>query len=381
MTAYNNVTLQNLYIQKETAAAVKKKLVTNDESTKIREAHPVDLYTPNLFVKIGLGFLTGLIALCASGLFLLIFQVGDSIRVFLFFMAIVSYVVLEIMTGEKKHYNSGVDNVLMIICATLMVTAISFNDYGSNKDLLMSFTLLVLSTYFALRFADSFAACVAVVSLLSFIFLAYVHNEATMYTVHYLLIIISAIAYYFSNKFLKNNSLIIYREALFYITVAALLSFYFSGNFYVVNSLAKNIYVLQSHTSSLGTWFLWLWTMIVPIVYLAIGIKRQNILLLRLGAILVAASILTFRYYHSIMSPEAAMIIGGSLLLVISYTLMQLLALPKHGFVFDKYNQDEENNNFEALIPVLLPGAQKPAAEGTELGGGSFGGAGAGGNY
>jgi hypothetical protein len=287
------------------------------------------------------------------------------------------------MTGIKKHYNSGVDNVLMFACAIFIISGIGFNNLGSNGEILISLVMLLITAWYTVRFADSLAASFAALSLLGFVFSVYISLGAfAMATFPYLLMAVSAALYFYFNNLSKDNTLIIYKNAFANISVVALFAFYFSGIVNVVAELTKSADLSQAGSVFSAWWFFWTWTMVLPWVYVAGGIIKKSMLLIRVGAILMAFSIITFQETFNIISAEALMTIAGGCLLVISYLLMRYLRSPKHGFVFDNYSRiEDENNNFEALIPGLVQGSQHAPAEQTKFGGGSFGGAGGGGDY
>ena len=63
MIAYNHTTLDNLLLNEEATFALNHNLISKEEADAIEKAHPVDLYTPNLFIRIGLFLLTAVILL------------------------------------------------------------------------------------------------------------------------------------------------------------------------------------------------------------------------------------------------------------------------------------------------------------------------------
>jgi uncharacterized membrane protein len=104
---------------------------------------------------------------------------------------------------------------------------------------------------------------------------------------------------------------------------------------------------------------------------------------LRIGLILIAAMILTIRYYYSIIPLEVAMTIFGSILLLLSYALIKFLKQPKFGFTYAELNKENnfERLQIESLVIAETLGHQTTPTETTKFGGGSFGGGGAGGEF
>ena len=382
MTVYNKATLHNLYIYHEVEEACNKHYLSTEIAEVIKKAHPVDLYIPNLFVKIGLAVLTSFICLCVVALLALLLNINGTPAVFLIFTGACCYAMLEVMTGKKKHYNSGADNALMVATVILIVTGIMFDYNGVRFELLVSLVTFFICLWLAIRFTDSLAAIASIIAFMSFAFYAYVSmGPIALSTFPFLLIIISGLLYYFSHKRVVSSPKLIYAKVWNATSVIALLAMYFWGNFYIVNSLTEEI--LHSNTKPLSpSWFFWVWTFALPVLYLIKGIKDKDLLLMRAGTLLIGMSILTWRYYYSILTVEAAMLTAGMILMGIGYLFMHYLRSPRYGFVFDN-NTVKENKfgNLEAFAIGQMHRTNNAEVPETQFGGGSFGGAGAGTKY
>src|SRR4030095_5675303 len=113
MTAYNKADLYNKYVQEQASLAFRERCVGNDSYQKILEAHPQKLYTPNYFIRIGLGLLTvvaTVFSLLLLGLLVGVSETGGFIGLLIFF-ALLCYGFLELMVQQKNYYNAGIDNV------------------------------------------------------------------------------------------------------------------------------------------------------------------------------------------------------------------------------------------------------------------------------
>src|SRR6185436_9217035 len=71
MIAYNHTSLDNLLVYEEASAASDQQLISKEELDAIAKAYPVNLYSPNLFIRIGFFLLTTLIVLMSYGFILL----------------------------------------------------------------------------------------------------------------------------------------------------------------------------------------------------------------------------------------------------------------------------------------------------------------------
>ena len=101
MTAYNVAKLTNLYIHHQIEEAVEENYLNKQDAETIKQQKPVDVYMPNFFVKIGLGFLTLLIIMATAGLMILFLNINVSSIFFQLFFGILCYVALEIITSKK----------------------------------------------------------------------------------------------------------------------------------------------------------------------------------------------------------------------------------------------------------------------------------------
>ena len=72
MIVYNDNSLDRLMINEEAGIALRKQLISKNEYDTIAAAHAVELYRPNIFIRIGLFLVTVVIVLMSFGLLLLV---------------------------------------------------------------------------------------------------------------------------------------------------------------------------------------------------------------------------------------------------------------------------------------------------------------------
>ena len=278
MTIYNKTTLHNIFIKKQAVQAFAESYIDEETLGKINAEHPSDLYTPNVFVSVGLGLLTSLVILAVTGIFFLLFNSVQSPLLFL--MAIACYVALEMVTGSKKHFSSGVDKVLMVSAAIFLISGLNVLFHSSNHDIWLSFVFFLICAWFAIRFVDVIAGCVATISLLVFVFNAYSSlGQFTIFSFPFLLMIGSALIYFVAKKQSDCRDYFIYYPLFSAIKKVALFAFFLSGNYYVVQSIIQQNYLLNAQSVlSVASWFFWGWTFAIPIIYLVAGMKRKDII-------------------------------------------------------------------------------------------------------
>ena len=386
MLAYNKTTLENLAIHEAAEEAADVNLISAQKENEIKIHYPIDLYSPNIFVRIGLGLLTIFIVLSSAGLIGLMTNF-ESPTFILFLFAAGSFAMLTYMTATKKHFNSGVDHILMAATIIFLTAAfLQMLPLHINDNILASAVICIISLCFFLRFADSIMAIVsfgAVVVLMLNISLYF--GAASGMLLSFAVMAFTAILYFVLQNNKSNRLTIYYSKPILVLQLLALATFYIAGNIYVVTEFLKE-FLPGAGSTSLPLWFryfLWAFTALVPIVYIITGIKYREVMLCRIGIASVAISILTYRYYYSILPAEAAMILAGSIVCTCSYLLTKYLKQPKGGFIFkDIQRRKKDTANLVGVIIAETFGQRETSLQQeTTFGGGSFGGAGAGDRY
>lgn len=379
MIAYNQQQLDNREITEEAEKAFKKQYITAEELGQIKAAHPVVLYTPNMYLRIGLFILTLIISSFSFGFLCLIMLGGGSEKMFgglSIFFSIAAYVVLEMLVREKKHYKSGADTALMWISGSMMITGVLMTVSGSN-EFLIGFLICLFATWFLIRFAD---LGMAWVSQLAFLFCIAWLFQGLKLLLPFLLIGISFGMYYLLRQLLKEEKFRHYRTCFQGMQVLALLTLYIGGNYFMVQNTNEEMF--GDSNVPLG-WIFWILTVAIPLLYLYLGLRNKDKIFLRTGLVLVAAIVFTIRYYHSVAPLEVAMTIGGLIMIGLAYGAIRYLKEPKHGFTAE---EEEEKGTFEALqleslvIAQTMKSGPQPE-EGFKFGGGTASGGGASGDY
>ena len=386
MIAYNTEWLNNLFIRQQAMKAFQQDRLLKEEWENISNKYPLYFYSPNFFIRIGLFTLTTIILLFSFGLLSLLFldSIDHAVGGLAIFFGIFSYGALEYMVQVKKHFQSGVDDALLWSSAGCIFGGISYlANAGGLANCLLIF---MISFYCCLRFADRLMSVVAYISLAGIFFFVIIRaGPAVKPFVPFVLMAISAGIYWLAKKLDRSAINQLYLDCLQVVSVAALLGFYFAGNYYVVRELSISLFNLTlapSESIPFG-WFFWLFTMLVPCVYIGRGIRKKDMVLLRVGLLLTAVIILTIRYYHFIAPVEVMLTVGGIVLVAVSYTLTRYLKTPKYGFTSLETASagEREKRAIESLLLAQTFAGSQPATDGSSFGGGNFGGGGASGEF
>ncbi|HEY8916338.1 MAG TPA: hypothetical protein VIM87_07865 [Chitinophaga sp.] len=390
MLAYNSTTLDNLEIKEEAEKALRKNCIEVATYKAIEAAHPVNFYTPNPVIKIGLFILTVVIVCFSLGLLSLMMldflRNEDGFAGLCIFAGLVCYGALEMFIRERKLFRAGVDDALLwgavlLICSSMAIV-------GHISATTICFVVCFVTLLATLRFADMMMAGIAYLAFVGFIFsIAIELGPVVKIIMPFLIMAVSITAYIAVKKISAYHFSRHYKHCLTVLSVLSLLTLYLAGNYFVVRELSNRMFdlQLQEGQSIPGAWFFWIYTAVVPVVYLWLGIRKKDAVLLRTGMILLAAIVFTVRYYHSVLPLETAMVIGGLVLTVGAWALIRYLKEPKHGFTYKEPEDPSlaDKLKLESLIiaQTYVPGAQPATGNDIQFGGGSGGGGGASGDY
>ncbi len=242
MIAHSCESLDNRNIQQQAAEALAKSVITQAEYQHITEVYPFKLYTPNVFIRIGLFLLTVLAVACGLGLCLLIgMGEGDhGIGILLIIWGIATYGALEFVIHSRGVYQAGVDDALLWLAGGLLFGGI--NMLSNNLSISLESTIiLVLAAWGLVRYADRLMALVAYGALIYLVFHLIITTGAVGSSI-VVIMIFSAIAYLLLSRLSTAESLRHYHTCLLLLRMAALLSFYLSGNYYVVQNIDASIH-------------------------------------------------------------------------------------------------------------------------------------------
>jgi len=392
MIIYNKTWLRNLLIQDQINVPLATGDLSKEEFKNIKKAYPVGFYSPNIFVRTGLFILTCVIAL--FGGCLLSYMFWDSGIVdsggWIFFLGLISYIALELVVKNKNHFRSGTDDALIWISGGLFSVAftwitVKYNWYHHNyTDMLppapiVSF-VLILSLYLTLRFADSLMALFCFLSTLVLaVVLAVFNLSFGIAIIPFLVIVLSAIVYYFSLSKSGSPKFINYLHCLLMLQAGSLLMLYLAGNYYAVEHLGNKLYGY----TSIGPYkvpypvFFWPWTILVPFIYVGFGLYKKNVILLRTGLVLIAIAAVTFKNYYHVLPIEGTLVLFGLMILGGSYWAIKYLKTPKYGFTSEELQEDTIAGgiNVESLI-IASTQLDTPQGTADRFGGGDFGGGG-----
>src|SRR4028119_76336 len=171
MLVYSKESFDNLHVHDQLNVAFSEKCIGKDERENVKIAYPTGLYTPNIFIRIGLFVLTIIIVFFSAGLFAMFFLSSASEKTLgatAIFFGLVAYGALEVIVQQLRHYQSGVDDALSWISAGLIIGG--FNGIFNMPVLANCLAVFLVCLYLALRFADRLMSAISCIALLATVF-------------------------------------------------------------------------------------------------------------------------------------------------------------------------------------------------------------------
>ena len=360
------------------------------QQAAIEAAYPVDYYRPSPLLRVGLFVAT----LLSVGSLLLALGISCKLHdeVVLGALTLVgSLVAAELFIKGSRHYHSGVDTALLysaLLAWQLLVFHYSHEprhyEYTHRwwlaapsawQPLLWLLGVLLVAL---VRYADPVVAIVAFGTGLALLFNGLLHVGAGQWLLPFGVMGVMVGLLFGLEKLPRRADYSYYRSSSLVLRTLALAVFYLAGNYFVVR---EGYAALLNHYGLLLNLPLaplhYVLTAVVPLLYLYLGLRRHDRLLLGLGVLAVAFSIFTVRYYHALLPPELAATLAGLVLMGLALAALRYLRTPRHGFTAAADEEAPPRLNLEALVVAHTAHVPAAATPGFEFGGGRSGGGGA----
>jgi len=369
------------------------------QRTAIEAAYPVDYYQPALLLRVGL-FVATLLSVGSALLALGVLGVHNGLV--LGMIALVGSVAgVEIMIKNAGHYHSGVDMALLYsaLLAWNFLILYGFHEWSPYSYRYRSydhdFWLTAPGTWLHLllllgplllalrRYADPVVAVVTFGTALALLANVLLHGAWGRLLLPFGAMAASAALLYWLEWQPARPNYLYYRPSLLVLRALALAAFYLAGNYLIVregNAKLAGGYGPSPQVPLASVFYLF--TAVVPLLYLYLGLRRHDRLVLLVGVAAVAFSIFTVRYYRALMPPEVAATLAGLVLIGLALAALRYLRTARHGLTAAPDDEAAPHFNLESL--VVAQTASVPAAPDTtgfQFGGGQSGGGGSESSY
>ena len=382
--AYNNA------VRAAAARWQRRGLLLPAQKTAIDAAYPADYYRPALLLRVGL-FVATLLSVGSLLLALTVwFELHNGVAAGVLTL-VGSLVAAELMIASSRHYRSGVDTALLysaVLAWQFLVfhysDALRYYSYTSYylqvapSTWLPLLALLIPFLVALVRYGDPVVAIAAFGAMLALLVNTTLHFRTGPRLLPFVVLAVMAGLLFGLEQLPARADYYYYRRSVLVLRTLALACFYLAGNYLVVRE--GNALLLGGYGPSprlpLAPLF-YVLTAAVPLLYLYLGFRRHDRLLLVLGVLAVAFSIFTVRYYHALMPPELAATVAGLVLIGLTLAALRYLRTPRHGFTAQADDETQSHVNLESLVVAQTAPVPTPSGSGFDFGGGHSGGGGA----
>lgn len=378
----------------------RRRWLTDEQLAAVRAAYPLDCYRPAWPLRVGL-FIITLIGFGLGGGFFAFFITTAiqefSLTVYALVAAVGALFWLELGIREKRLYHAGPDNALLYVALGAAATLAAryswvWNDFSltSWRSVPLVLVWLGLALAATARYAERGAAGAAFAGAL----LVLVNLLLPLSWGRLALPLVgfgfgAAVAWLTREPRRATPAAYYYEGVRQTWRLLALATTYLSVNYLVVrevNAALSGQYV-SAHPPLGGVCIVL--TAVLPVVFIALGLRRPDRVLLLVGLAALAFSFYTLRHYRPLLPLSvAATLVGAAALAVALFGLRYLRperhTLTSHPDAADLDDEDAAANPFgraalESLVSVRLSAGLAAPDTGprTEFGGGQFGGGGA----
>jgi hypothetical protein len=387
--AYNTAELEKKKVLSEAKNLYKSKMLNEEQWLKIREEYASKLYSPSIFMKI-LFFIFSIIGMTTIiGPIAAIFgHLSDSgyrcislpLGILLIFLTD------KVLIKNKFHFKSGITEAG--ICSGLSFIAFGILGFESDNVIVYLMVGFLLAAFAAIRYLN-LVSLVLTIGFFGWILFKILTDIGGIVEalIPFIFLIIFMIIYLYSVKLQNKLSNVIFDDQFMLLKTIALVIAYLAVNYYVVRELSirlKGLELSKNEDIPFAIIF-YILTALIPVGYIYWGIKKKTILFIRVGLLTAAMSAVTFKYYFSLGYPVIAAMVSGAILIFVALVLFKYLKKIRGGFTRELLLRDKwSSQDLTAIIASQTMGGNKindVQDDGVIFKGGSFGGAGAGGNF
>jgi hypothetical protein len=384
MIAYNKTLLENTFLVEEAIDLKKSGFIQESKLNTVKQKLETLKTSRNILVRIGFYILGSFLFSSILGFFSMFSLMNSSTNYHIvgFVYFIIGIIILEVIC-RQNYFRHGLDDSFIIGSQLTFYISIYFLTYST---IALYFSMIMIGFVFALRYVNTISF---LVSLIGVVVLTgdYLINHTDISSALPFVLLLIAFGFYFLHQKIKDlKPLYFYQNVMEWFFSFSLLLGYASINYFVVRTLSEDL--LHADYTKSDVPFGWIFNILmflIPIFYVYYALQTKNRTMLYIGGLTFTLSIATFRYYHSIMPAELALILAGSLMFGAVYFIIQKIKTKATGITFipDRTSNPAMLSTMEALIINSQDMNHAEATQQSDMpfGGGGFSGGGAGGEY
>lgn len=349
-----------------------------------------EFYSPNFLIRVLLFIASWIAVSSCSGLFAIMSDSEDFFAIVSLFLGTIILIVKEkVLIKQNNHFKSGITDAALYIGLSLILGSITYyiGDNIDDAEILVCLLYLLVLSITAIRYLDVLSLLGGFTALVMSVFLIFeTMGNIGVAMLPFVFMVIFGGAVYWIRKTKRANGMWPWKKMFAIAETLSLLGLYLAGNYLVVREAHMDMlpYGVEKPDQIPMAFIFYAYTIAVPLIYLALGLRKKDKLLIRVALFVVALTVITFKYYYSSGHPEITLTLAGGIMLGIAFWALNYLKTEKHGYTREKILTDDWSKvNIEAFIiqQTMDGGPQIPEGNDVEFGGGEFGGGGAGGDF
>lgn len=395
MIIHDKKLLDDLALLKEADSLQKGGFINKEQKNTIKKELPDFKAHNNILVRLIFFLLGSFLYLSICGMISLFsyafLGLGlslelSSIQIYCYLFAGIGFAGAEFLSNQK-YYRHGLDDAFILGMLMSIGFAVAITTEGYEFIIAI---FVAISSFLAYRrylhLLSMLVFCLALSAVLYYGMLELGTIGITILI--FTFTIFAGIFYFFTKERIKKLTESYYYNGLLLANSFCLVLFCFSSNYLIVRELSAELLtyeVLPGQHIPFAIFFYSFALLIVPIIYLIQALRTKDRIMLWIGFLAFAFSILKIQFYYTVLPIDIVLILGGMVLFTIAYFSIKKIKNNESGvtFKFDRINNSDIILNAEALV-VASAFSIKPEIKTEspmEFGGGDFSGGGSGGTF
>lgn len=390
MILHDKNLLNNLALIEEADSLENAGFISKEQKKIIKKELPAFKSQSNILVRIGFFLLGTFLYLSICGVISLLGLTSSEsafLSVCCYLFAIVGIVGAELL-GNQLYYRHGLDDAFILGILLNVGIGVLISTEHFETGLTPAFFVAIASFLTYRRYLHLLSLLVFCLACSAVLFFGmYQLGDVGKSILPFVVMLASAGFYFFTKNRIKNLTEVYYYNGLLLANSFCLILFYLSCNYLVVRELSSELLgtdVLPGQDIPFAIFF-YVFTFIVPAVYLFQALKTKDRIMLWISFAAIAFTVFTIRFYYSVLAIEGALTIGGIVLFAIAYFSIQKLKNKETGLTFkpDRINNSSAILNAQTLIVASTFGLKPEVKTDSpmDFGGGGFSGGGSGGSF
>lgn len=383
MIAYDKTFLENTLLVEQAVDLKKSGFIPAESLHSIKQQLNTLRTNRNILVRIAFLVLGAFLYVSIIGaVSLFAIDSGPDFYIIGFLVSGIGLGMLELLC-RRGFFRHGLDDSFVIGSQLAFYSTILS---GSDSVISLSAAMIIVGLLFAVRYISISSFVVFLSGIVLLIVTLLIEYTTIPSILPFVLLLLAVGLYAIYVKIKDKAALYIYDDMLRWFSIFCLFLGYASVNYFVVRTLSEELLSADYSNSDVPFgWIFYILMFAIPIGYITYSLQQKNRIMLYIGGLTFVLSIATFRYYHSILPTEWALLLSGSALFAFVYFVIQKLKNKEVGITFkhDHTNDTATLNNIEALVVNSqdIKHAEEIQSSDMPFGGGGFSGGGSGSSF